>query len=234
MDNISRLEQLAQWSNQDTGNSEALRQHLSPEAMLAGFASVSNVTGRIVLEVLINPSCSQRHQLAFRQVIMDLVIPELDRQARRLHEACVRLQIHDAEAQWSRRGVTLEQLREKRQAEDDLYAVRSKTWPRNTVEHLPRLVHAILSELSEFKQCPACNGDGVSVGREQRVLCPTCVGLGVKTWCDRHRAQSIQCDHAGYSRRWKVVYEWIYIQLLHALRDASKQFFNGLAHDECD
>ena len=234
METISRLVQLAQWSKREACDAEAVRQQLSTEAMLAGFASVSNVTGRIVLEVVINPGCIQRHQAALRQVIMDLVIPELDRQARRLHDACVRLQIHDAVAQWSRRGLTSEQQRAKTEAEEQLHAVRSETWPRNTVEHLPRLVHAILGELSELRQCPSCRGVSDSAGREKRALCRTCAGLGVKTWCDRHRAQSIHCDHAGYSRRWKVVYEWIYIQLLHAMRDASKQFFNGLAHYECD
>ena len=227
MDSIRRLTHVAPPSNRvrlDVNRAV----NASIDEVFTAIAAVSTPIERVILEAVLWPGRPLGASLG--KASIDLVIPELDRQARRLHQACLHYQILQAGAQWSRRGLSAGQQHAKQMAEDYLLQVREQTWPRNTVEHLPQLVQTVVHELTALTPCPCRVGQDDGAERATDLACPMCRGLGVKTWCDRQRAHALHCDHAGYSRRWKVVYEWIFATLLQALRVASRHFFAALAH----
>lgn len=226
MDSIRRLMHVAPPSNRVPLELNRAM-NASSDEVFAALAAISPSIGRVILEAVLWPGRPLGPSLS--QVSLALVVPELDRQAKRLHQACLHYQINQAAGQWSRRTMSAGQQHAKQAAEQNLIQVREETWPRNTVEHLSQIVQAIIHELTTLRLCPCGIKQNNGADRSTDLNCPTCRGLGVKTWCDRQRANALNCDHAGYSRRWKVVYEWIFVELLQALRQASSHFFAAFA-----
>ena len=226
MESIRRLMHVAPPSNRVTLEFNRAM-NASIDEIFTALATVSSPIGRVVLEAVLWPGRPLGPLLS--QASLALVVPELNRQAKRLHQACLDYQIHQSSTQWSRRSTSAGQQHAKRVAEEYLIQVREETWPRNTVEHLSQLVQAIVHELTTMTPCPCHTKQSEATDSATDLSCPTCKGLGVKMWCDRQRANALHCDHAGYSRRWKVVYEWIFAELLQAMREASRHFFTALA-----
>lgn len=200
---------------------------LTTSDIAGALAFVPKGLGRTVLEAVYWPdgACRTRE---LRNAVHGLVMPELTRQLYRLQEAELDLQLTQAAVHWSRTGITYEQQLEIDRARNRLESIREKTWPRNTLEHLPQIVKAIISELSCAVKCPSCSGRGEIERNDIPRQCDNCKASGYLFYSDRGRASLINCDHALYLRRWKIVYVWIFDKLLDAKYQASRHFENAL------
>lgn len=135
--------------------------------------------GREVLEAAWCPDVAAMRRHKLRDAVVGLVVPELQRQARRLGEAHLDLQLAEAAIAWSR-SATSDQRRSVERARQVLAQVRAETWPTNTVEHLPALARAAVDEIREG-------------GRRS----------------DRSTAIAIGVDPSNYAKFWRPVYQWL-------------------------
>ena len=51
-------------------------------------------------------------------------------------------------------------------------------------------------------------------------MCKKCKGTGYESHGVRKRSQLIDCDPGDYTRRWHVVYQWIFRKMCIAREDA--------------
>ena len=201
-------------------------------ADIAGaLAFVPKGLGRAVLEAVYWPdgACRTRE---LRNAVMGLVMPELSRQLYRLQDAELDLQLTQAAVQWPNRGITHEQQKAIEYARRNLESVRAKTWPRNTARHLPKIVTAIITEISGSMKCDTCNGRGnilSDVGEFN--VCPSCLATGFDMRSDRRRAISMGCDPSDYVKRWKKVYEWIHEKISTAHYEATSALIVALKRE---
>lgn len=149
--------------------------------------------GREVLEAAWCPGVAALRRHRLRDAVVGLVVPELQRQTRRLGEAHLDLQLAEAAVAWSN-TCTDAQRRGVERARQVLAQVRAETWPTNTVEHLPALARAAVDEIRE--------------------------GLGRS---DRATALAIGVDPADYPRRWRAVYRWLLQKMVDAEAVAAGQ-----------
>lgn len=174
--------------------------------------------GREVLEACWWPDGAALRRQKLRDAIVALVAPELRRQRNRLWEAGLDLQLARQAASWSCTGMTHAQRVEIERAEDRLERVSLACWPKSTMESLPSLAGAVLSEIAKANHCDCCQGRGERRVRELLEPCSQCEGAGVIPVSDRKRAKAIGRDEASFRRNWKPAYLW----MLDRLRDAEQ------------
>ena len=183
---------------------------LTPDDIAGAMAFVPKGLGRAVLEAVYWPDTACRtHDL--RNAVIGLVMPELKRQATQLNEAIFDVQLAHAALYWTRTNASDRQRQAIDQAQARLELLRGKSWPKNTVERLPRMTNAIVAEIGVRSPC--------SASRENGVL------------SDRQRAQAIGCDASDYIKRWKMVYEWLSYQLWSACCQAANRLRSSLGRD---
>lgn len=149
--------------------------------------------GREVLEAAWCPDVAAMRRLKLRDAVVGLVVPELQRQSRRLCEAHLDLQLAEAALAWSN-SATAEQRRHVERARQVLAQVRAETWPTNTVEHLPALARAAVDEIRG--------------------------GLGRS---DRATALAVGVDPSNYAKFWRPVYRWLLQRMIDAESVAAGQ-----------
>lgn len=103
---------------------------------------------------------------------------------------------------------------------------RSRAWPRNTYQHLSRMVDAVVLELASGNRCPTCIGAGIV----NDMGCNDCKCTGIEPTPDRRRALAMGTDSPAYMRGWKPVSEWLLAELNHAGRAAAKQLSRALSN----
>lgn len=185
--------------------------------------------GREVLEACWWPDGAARRRHALRDAVMALVLPELKRQAERLSQAHLDLQLAEAAVLWLGRSKTADQLREIETLRARLLVVRNATWPKNTVEYLPALVGAILGELAGGHKCECCEGRQQVVVGELVKVCTACRGTGHAPNRDAHRAAAMGVDRSDYPKRWRPVYEWMLRHMSDAQAAAASQLWRALS-----
>lgn len=149
--------------------------------------------GREVLEAAWCPDVAAMRRHKLRDAVVGLVVPELQRQSRRLCEAHLDLQLAEAALAWSN-SATAEQRRHVDRARQVLAQVRAETWPTNTVEHLPALARAAVDEIRE--------------------------GLGRS---DHATAVAVRIDPSNYAKLWRPVYRWLLQRMIDAESVAAMQ-----------
>ncbi|HHW4683369.1 MAG TPA: hypothetical protein ACQGQI_09485, partial [Xylella sp.] len=112
-----------------------------------------------------------------------------------------------------------------------LEQVKAGLWPQTTLEMLPALVAAVVSEMAQPSLCPCCRGRG-----ERRVgallkVCDTCNGSGVVAMSDCRRAVAIGRDESTYRRAWRDVYEWLLDRMRRAEQQAALELGEALRKD---
>jgi len=205
---------------------------LTNQDIAAALAMVPPGLGREVMEACWWPDGALLRRRALRDAVLAAVMPELMRQAERLAEAHLNLQLAEAAVTWSRGQKTVEQSREIESCRGRLVSIRATTWPKNTVEHLPLLVSAIIAELAGDARCPSCEGRTTVVVGELVKSCANCGGSGIEPRPDRRRALAIQCDPSDYLKRWKQVYEWLFTTMASKSSQAAASLARALGRDE--
>ncbi|HHW4681296.1 MAG TPA: hypothetical protein ACQGQX_07375, partial [Xylella taiwanensis] len=172
---------------------------LTPQDIAHGLALVPSGLGRDVLEACWWPDGAALRRSHLRDAAVALVVPEIQRQQQRLAEARTDLGIAKACLGWSG-PVTGVQRAARDRAALRLEQVKASLWPQTTLDMLPALVSAVISEMARPALCPSCNGRG-----ERRVgallkVCDVCNGSGIVAMSDRRRAEAIGRDESNYRR----------------------------------
>lgn len=179
--------------------------------------------GREVLEAIYWPDGARLRRRHFKAAMEALVLPEIDRQSKRLAEAHLDVQLADAAVAWCERsGLTPDQRRHLDIARARLASVRAMTWPKNTLEALPRIADAVVAELASCNRCGTCHGLRIVHSDQGSETCDACKGVGLEPLPDRRRALAIGCDPSDYPRRWKPVFEWILVRAKDASEAAAQ------------
>ena len=175
--------------------------------------------GREVLEACWWPdgAALRRHKL--RDAVIALVEPEIRRQRNRLWDAGLDLQLAKQAAAWGGHGMTHEQRVALDQARSRYEQVQGQCWPRSTMDSLPTLTGAVLSEIAKANHCEACAGRGERLVGETVRVCTECGGRGIVPVSDRRRAAAIGRDESTFRSTWRPVYVW----LLDKMREAEQQ-----------
>lgn len=193
---------------------------LTNQDIAAALGMVPAGLGRELLEACWWPdgAALRRHKL--RDAVIALVTPELRRQQRKLADARTELGLAEVCMGWAG-AVTAEQRAERDRAAHRLGQIKAQCWPISTLESLPTLAAAVISEIAKRPHCQACEGRGEVMSGELRVVCKICGGSGLAGVSDRRRAASIGRDEAGYRRTWKPVYEWLLGKMQEAEQEAA-------------
>ncbi|AXI83015.1 hypothetical protein LPH50_08810 [Xylella taiwanensis] len=203
---------------------------LTAQDIAHGLALVPAGLGRDVLEACWWPDGAALRRSHLRDTDVALVVREIQRQQQRLAEARTDLGIAKACLGWSG-PVTSAQRAERDRAALRLEQVKDSLWPQTTLDMLPALVAAVISEMAQPSLCPSCYGRG-----ERRVgallkVCDVCNGSGIVAMSDCRRAAAIGRDEAAYRRRWRGVYEWLLEQMRHAERQAALELHEALRRE---
>lgn len=187
--------------------------------------------GREVLEACWWPdgAALRRHKL--RDAVIALVEPEIRRQRNRLWEAGLDLQLAKQAAAWSGSGMTHEQRVALDQARSRYEQVQGQCWPKSTMDSLPTLTGAVLSEIAKANHCEVCTGRGERLVGETVRVCTECGGRGIVPVSDRRRAKAIGRDVAAYQRTWRPVYLWLLDQMRDAEQQAARELAGALNRD---
>lgn len=181
------------------------------------LAFVTPGLGREVLEACWWPDGARLRSHKMRDAVIALVEPEVRRQQKLLAEARIEVGLAQACMGWVG-AVTADQRQGLDRARGRLESLSGTCWPRTTMESLPALAGAVLSEIATANHCETCSGRAeVVVGTVVKV-CPVCSGRGIVPMSDRKRAESIGRDEAGFRRNWRGAYIW----LLDRMRDAEQ------------
>lgn len=184
--------------------------------------------GREVMEAVYLPDGAYTHRAKLAEAVLSVVRPEFTRRARALADAEGDLEFARAVVAFSRRSLSDGQRRILREREAAVVLARGRAWPKNTYQHLSRIVDAVVLELASGNRCPACHGTGVVDDKG----CVACRCTGIEPLPDRRRALAMGTDSPAYMRRWKPVYEWILSELHQAGEIAGRQFARALASTE--
>ncbi|WP_329754599.1 hypothetical protein [Stenotrophomonas maltophilia] len=181
---------------------------LTNQDIAAALGMVPAGLGRELLEACWWPdgAALRRHKL--RDAVIALVTPELQRQQRRLAEARTDLGLAEVCMGWGG-AATAEQRANRDAAQQRLGRVKAQCWPISTLESLPTLAAAVISEIAKRPHCAACEGRGQAMVGELLVPCKVCGGSGLGPVSDRRRAAAIGRDESSYRERWRGVYEWL-------------------------
>lgn len=201
---------------------------LTNQDIAAALGMVPAGLGRELLEACWWPDGAvlRRHKL--RDAVIALVTPELQRQQRRLAEARTDLGLAEVCIGWA--GAATAQQRENRDAaQQRLRRVKAQCWPISTLESLPTLSVAVITEIAHRPHCHACQGRGQVVTAEMLVPCNTCGGSGLGQVSDRRRAVAIGRDESTYRAKWRGVYEWLLQRMVEAEQEACWALSNALS-----
>lgn len=204
---------------------------LTNQDIAAALGMVPAGLGRELLEACWWPDGAALRQEGLKQAILGLVMPELARQARRLTEVHLDLQLAEAAVSFAGRVPSSAQRAEVARCRNELAATRSSSWPKNTADHLPAIARAAITELSGGSKCGGCDGRQYSFEESKVTMCKECRGTGLEPNPDRRRAIAIGCDPSDYPKRWRVVYEWMLVKMSDAMAGAERQLVVSLSRD---
>lgn len=192
---------------------------LTNQDIAAALGMVPAGLGRELLEACWWPdgAALRRHKL--RDAVIALVTPELQRQQRRLAEARTDLGLAEVCIGWGG-AATAEQRANRDAAQQRLGGVKAQCWPISTLESLPTLAMAVISEIAHRPHCGSCEGRGQSVSGELLMTCKLCGGSGLGQVSDRRRAAAIGRDESTYRSKWRGVYEWLLQRMTEAEQEA--------------
>lgn len=191
---------------------------LTNQDIAAALAFVPRGLGREVLEACWWPWGAAIRAHGLRDAVMAIAGPEITRQVRRVSQASLDLQLAEAAILWASNGASVEARKEVERCRAKLQAVRSECWPNNTAERLPLIAKAAVSEIRGHR-CNACSGTGITHGGGKPSPCKACDGSGDGKVLDSWRAAAIKVDPSDFPKRWKRVYEWLFLKM----RDAEAQ-----------
>lgn len=193
---------------------------LTNQDIAAALGMVPAGLGRELLEACWWPdgAALRRHKL--RDAVIALVTPELRRQQRRLADARTELGLAEVCMGWAG-AVTAEQRAERDRAALRLGQIKTQCWPISTLDSLPTLAIAVISEIAHRPHCVSCEGRGQAVSGDLLVACKVCSGSGLGAVSDRRRAAAIGRDEAAYRRTWKPVFEWLVSKMNEAEQEAA-------------
>lgn len=200
---------------------------LTNQDIAAALGMVPAGLGRELLEACWWPdgAALRRHKL--RDAVIALVTPELRRQQRRLADARTELGLAEVCMGWAG-AVTAEQRSERDRAAHRLGQIKVQCWPISTLESLPTLAAAVISEIAKRPHCQACEGRGEAMLGELLVPCKLCGGSGLGVVSDRRRAAALGRDESSYRERWRGVYEWLLDRMLEAEQEAAAALARSL------
>lgn len=199
---------------------------LTNQDIAAALAFVPAGLGREVLEACWWPGGAMLRTTKLRDAVMGIAMPELGRQAKKITEASLDVQLAEAAISWSGRGATAEQMAGLQKARDRLARVRGSCWPQGVVQSLPNLAAAVIMEMTAANRCEACHGTGVSAAN---LKCEECEGCGFDRLPDLRRAKVLKTDSRNFVRHWKPVYEWLMVKFRDAEADAASALGRALA-----
>lgn len=202
---------------------------LTNQDIAAALGMVPAGLGRELLEACWWPdgAALRRHKL--RDAVIALVTPELQRQQRRLAEARTDLGLAEVCIGWGG-AATAEQRANRDAAQQRLGRVKAQCWPISTLESLPTLAMAVISEIAQRPHCASCEGRGQTLSGELVMTCKVCGGAGLGAVSDRRRAAAIGRDEAAYRRTWKPVFEWLLAKMIEAEQEAAWHMRAALSH----
>lgn len=201
---------------------------LQTSDIAAALGMVPPGLGREVMEAVYLPDGAMRHRAKLAEAVLAIVRPEFTRRARALAEAEEDLSFSKEMVSLSRRSLSDAQRRILREREAAVASARANAWPRNTYQHLSRMVDAVVAELASGNRCPNCKGTGLVNDKG----CPDCRCTGIEPLPDRRRAMAIDCHPTNYPKRWKPVFEWLLAELNQAGEAAARQLSRALSN--CD
>lgn len=199
---------------------------LTASDIAAALGMVPAGLGREVMEAVYLPDGAIRHRGKLAEAVLAIVRPEFTRRARALAEAEDDLSFSKEMVSLSRRSPSDAQRRILRDREAAVVLAREQAWPKNTYQHLSRMVDAVVLELASGNRCPNCRGTGVVTDRG----CPECSNTGIEPLPDRRRAMAMGCDPSDYRKRWKGVFEWLLGELHQSSERAVKQLSRALSN----
>lgn len=201
---------------------------LTNQDIAAALGMVPAGLGRELLEACWWPdgAALRRHRL--RDAVIALVTPELQRQQRRMAEARTDLGLAEVCIGWGG-AATAEQRANRDTAQHRLGRVKAQCWPISTLESLPTLAMAVISEIAHRHHCGTCEGRGQIMSGELLVPCKVCGTSGLSAVSDRRRAVAIGRDEAAYRRTWKPVYEWLLGKMAEAEQEAAWHMQHALS-----
>lgn len=200
---------------------------LTNQDIAAALGMVPAGLGRELLEACWWPdgAALRRHRL--RDAVIALVIPELRRQQRMLADARTELGLAEVCMGWAG-AVTAEQRAERDRAAHRLGELKVQCWPISTLDSLPTLAAAVITEIAKRPHCNECEGRGEVMSSELHVICSVCGGSGFVAVSDRRRAVALGKDESSYRERWRAVYEWMLQKCSEAEQDAAYRFTMAL------
>jgi len=203
---------------------------LTTSDIAAALGMVPAGLGREVMEAVYLPDGAIRHRGKLAEAVLAIVRPEFTRRARALAEAEDDLSFSREMVSLSRRSMSDAQRRILRDREAAVVLARAQAWPKNTYQHLSRMVDAVVLELASGNRCPNCRGTGIVTDRG----CPECRNTGIEPLPDRRRAMAMGCDPSDYPKRWKGVFEWLLGELHQSSERAAKQLSRALSNRDRD
>lgn len=199
---------------------------LTTSDIAAALGMVPAGLGREVMEAVYLPDGALRHRAKLSEAVLAIVRPEFTRRARGLAEAEDDLSFSKEMVSLSRRNLSDAQRRILREREAAVAVARGRAWPKNTYQHLSRMVDAVVLELASGNRCPNCRGAGVIEDRG----CVACRCTGIEPLPDRRRALAMGCDPSAYPKRWKPVFEWLLAEMNQAGEVAARQLSRALSN----
>jgi len=199
---------------------------LQTSDIAAALGMVPAGLGREVMEAVYLPDGAMRHRAKLAEAVLAVVRPEFTRRARALAEAEEDLSFAKELANLSRRALSDAQRRILREREAAVALARQHVWPKNTYQHLSRMVDAVVAELASGNRCPNCKGTGLVSDKG----CPECRCTGIEPLPNRRRAIAMGCDESDYPKRWKGVFEWLLGELHQASEVSARQLSRALSN----
>lgn len=94
----------------------------------------------------------------------------------------------------------------------------------------PRIRRAVLLEMADPRQCPACGGAGDVVdGQGLKRVCERCEGAGQLAHGNTRRAEELRITESAYRQTWAPPYDWLLDKCSEALRQADHQLGSAMA-----
>ncbi|MDV3469027.1 hypothetical protein RZA67_09825 [Stenotrophomonas sp. C3(2023)] len=201
---------------------------LTTSDIAAALGMVPAGLGREVMEAVYLPDGATRHRAKLAEAVLAIVRPEFTRRARAVADAEADLEFAQAVVSLTRRGLTDGQRRQLREREGAVVLAKANAWPRNTYQHLSRMVDAVVLELASGNRCTNCRG----TGQVSEKACPDCRSTGIEPLPDRRRALAMGCHPSDYPKRWKPVFEWLLSELNREVDIAARQLSRALSNSD--
>lgn len=205
-----------------------------PELTASDIAhALGFITDTLGAEVLLacwwpDGAVSRRERL--QAAVIALVKPEIKKQHDQITDARLDSGIVEACMRVTR-TVTAAQRAARARAESRLKTLKETAWPQKTLETLPALVTAVVHEIAQPRDCPACHGRGKVRNGVLMRTCTVCGGSGTVPISDRKRAAALGRDVSTYCKKWRGVYEWLLDTLRAAEQRAAAELKAALRED---